>query len=101
MGTVIFAVVFLVAVAAQIETWTFRSYLFWFLIVATTMAGTTLADLLDRSLGIGYLGERWRREERTRSVRLPLAPVVTWNAAPRCHFATSSVTKYSKWMTCG
>ncbi len=31
-------------------------FLFWFVIVATTTAGTTLADLLDRSLGIGYLG---------------------------------------------
>lgn len=25
-------------------------------VVATTTAGTALADLLDRSLGIGYLG---------------------------------------------
>ena len=28
----------------------------WFVIIATTTVGTTLADLLDRSLGIGYLG---------------------------------------------
>ena len=30
--------------------------LFWAVIVATTTVGTTLADLCDRSLGIGYLG---------------------------------------------
>ncbi|MGH6737527.1 MAG: hypothetical protein ACREDY_00570, partial [Bradyrhizobium sp.] len=31
-------------------------FLFWGVIVATTTAGTTLADLLDRRLGIGYPG---------------------------------------------
>ena len=56
VGTAIFAVVFLLAVTAQIRATRFHPVLFWFVIVATTTAGTTLADLLDRSLGIGYLG---------------------------------------------
>ncbi|MFM9427053.1 putative membrane-anchored protein [Variovorax sp. GrIS 2.14] len=56
VGTAIFATIFVVAVAAQIRTTRFHPFLFWGVIVATTTAGTTLADLLDRSLGIGYLG---------------------------------------------
>jgi uncharacterized membrane-anchored protein len=56
VGTTIFATLFMVAVAAQIAARRFHPFLFWFVIVATTTAGTTLADLLDRSLGIGYFG---------------------------------------------
>ena len=56
VGTAIFASLFVLAVAAQIKARKFHPFLFWFVIVATTTAGTTLADLLDRSLGIGYLG---------------------------------------------
>jgi uncharacterized membrane-anchored protein len=56
IGTAIFAALFVVAVATQISARTYRPFLYWAVIVATTTAGTTLADLLDRSLGIGYLG---------------------------------------------
>ena len=56
VGTAIFATIFIGAVWAQIASTTYRPFLYWFVIVATTTAGTTLADLLDRSLGIGYLG---------------------------------------------
>ena len=56
VGTAIFASVLVLAVGAQIAVRRFHPFLFWFVIVATTTAGTTLADLLDRSLGIGYLG---------------------------------------------
>jgi len=56
VGTAIFAVLFVVAVGAQIRASRYQPFLFWAVIVATTTAGTTLADLLDRSLGIGYLG---------------------------------------------
>jgi uncharacterized membrane-anchored protein len=56
VGTAIFATLFVVAVAAQIRAQKFRPLLFWAVIVATTTAGTTLADLVDRSLGIGYAG---------------------------------------------
>ncbi|HET9018277.1 MAG TPA: hypothetical protein VFN46_01760 [Acetobacteraceae bacterium] len=56
VGTAIFAAILAVAVAAQIASRTFRPFLYWFVIVATTTAGTTLADFLDRSLGIGYVG---------------------------------------------
>lgn len=56
VGTAIFATVFVVAVAVQIATRRFHPFLFWAVIVATTTVGTALADLVDRSLGIGYLG---------------------------------------------
>jgi uncharacterized membrane-anchored protein len=56
VGTAIFAAVFLIAVVAQISARKFHAPLFWAVIVATTTAGTTMADYFDRSLGIGYAG---------------------------------------------
>ncbi len=55
-GTVIFVLIFVLAVGAQIATARFHPFLYWAVIVATTTAGTTLADYVDRSLGIGYAG---------------------------------------------
>ncbi len=55
-GTAIFAVIFIVAVAAQIKAKRFHPFLYWTTIIATTTVGTTLADFFDRSLGIGYAG---------------------------------------------
>ena len=56
VGTAIFAAILIGAVAVQIAAKRFQPFLYWFVIVATTTAGTTLADFVDRSLGIGYLG---------------------------------------------
>jgi uncharacterized membrane-anchored protein len=56
VGTAIFLLVFAVAAGAQIMATRFIPPLFWAVIVATTTAGTTLADYFDRSLGIGYAG---------------------------------------------
>lgn len=56
VGTLIFAAVFLVLVAAQVYARRFHPFLYWATIVATTTVGTTMADLVDRSLGIGYAG---------------------------------------------
>src|SRR2546430_9559167 len=53
-GTAIFAAIFAAAVATQINAKRFHP--FWMVIVATATVGTTLADFVDRSLGIGYLG---------------------------------------------
>jgi len=55
-GTLIFAIIFLVAVVVQIKRHSFNKWIYWFTVVATTTVGTTLADFADRSLGIGYLG---------------------------------------------
>src|SRR5712692_9793584 len=56
VGTAIFAAIFIVAVAAQINVKRFHPFLYWTTIIATTTVGTTLADFADRSLGIGYAG---------------------------------------------
>src|SRR5690349_4159772 len=54
LASVIFIGVFLLAVGAQIAATAFHPLLYWAVIIATTTAGTTLADFADRSLGIGY-----------------------------------------------
>lgn len=56
LSTGIFAILFTVAVVAQISVRNFHPLLYWLTIVATTTVGTTLADFADRSLGIGYAG---------------------------------------------
>lgn len=56
LSTAVFAVLFVAAVAAQIRASRFSPPLYWSVIIATTTAGTTLADFADRSLGIGYIG---------------------------------------------
>ena len=55
-GTAIFAAIFAAAATAQMSAKRFHPLLYWAVIVATTTVGTTLADFVDRSLGIGYLG---------------------------------------------
>lgn len=56
IGTAIFAALLIVVVSAQIMSKRFHPFLYWSVITATTLTGTTLADFFDRSLGIGYLG---------------------------------------------
>lgn len=54
IGTAVFGVIFLIAVALQIKASKFHPFLYWFTIVATTTVGTTMADYLTRSNGLGY-----------------------------------------------
>ena len=56
VGTLIFAASLIILLIAQIKTKRFHAFLYWAVITATTLAGTTLADFFDRSLDIGYLG---------------------------------------------
>ncbi len=56
VASIIFLVVFAVAVSAQVKSRRFSAPLYWLTIVATTTVGTTMADFADRSLGIGYAG---------------------------------------------
>lgn len=55
-GTAIFLVILIALVAAQIAAGSFRPFLYWATIIASTTLGTALADFADRSLGIGYAG---------------------------------------------
>jgi len=56
VGTAIFLSLLVLLVAAQIAARKFQPFLYWATIVASTTAGTTMADFADRSLGIGYTG---------------------------------------------
>jgi len=56
VSTGIFAAIFAVAVIVQVLAKKFHPVVYWTTIVATTTVGTTLADFVDRSLGIGYAG---------------------------------------------
>ena len=55
-GTAIFLSALLVLVVIQIAAKKFHPLLYWSTIVASTTAGTTMADFATRSLGIGYAG---------------------------------------------
>jgi hypothetical protein len=56
IGTAIFLGALVVLVIAQIATKKFHPLLYWATIIASTTAGTTMADFADRSLGVGYPG---------------------------------------------
>ena len=56
VGTAIFGLLLLALVCLQIRARRFNPWLYWATIIASTTAGTTLADFTTRSLGIGYPG---------------------------------------------
>jgi uncharacterized membrane-anchored protein len=94
VSSLIFFVFFAVMVSLQIRARGFHQFLYWTTIVATTLAGTTMADFADRSLGIGYAGGSlillalvlgtlgvWRAVEGTvsvESVRRPRVEMFYW-----------------------
>ena len=55
-GTVIFLSALVVLIVLQVAARKFHPLLYWATIIASTTAGTTLADFADRSLGVGYAG---------------------------------------------
>ena len=88
-STLIFASALIVLAACQIAAKRFHPFLYWATIIASTTAGTTLADFADRSLGIGYAGGSllllacvlgslglWYRSEGTVSVNTVSTPRV-------------------------
>lgn len=56
VGTAIFASLLILLVTMQIRAKGFHPFLYWATIIASTTAGTTMADYVTRSLGIGYPG---------------------------------------------
>jgi len=56
IGTGIFLTLLAVLVVWQTLAPRFHPFLYWATIVASTTAGTAMADFADRSLGIGYTG---------------------------------------------
>lgn len=91
IGTIIFAALFVVMVMAQIRASRFHASIYWATIIATTTVGTTVADLVDRDLGIGYAGGAtlllallltslflWKRILGTVSVDSVSTPAAEW-----------------------
>jgi|TARA_R110000868_G_scaffold325892_1_gene586757 uncharacterized membrane-anchored protein len=56
VGTAIFLTVLVALVWWQVAATRFHPFLYWATIIASTTAGTTMADFATRSLGIGYTG---------------------------------------------
>lgn len=56
VSTAIFATILIAFVWLQIRARSFRPWLYWATIIASTTAGTTMADYATRSMGIGYPG---------------------------------------------
>jgi uncharacterized membrane-anchored protein len=56
VGTAIFGVLLAALAFLQVRTRRFSPWLYWATIIASTTAGTTLADFATRSVGLGYAG---------------------------------------------
>ena len=56
VGSAIFLAILVVLAVWQIAAKRFHPFLYWATIIASTTAGTTMADFATRSLGIGYAG---------------------------------------------
>lgn len=56
VGTAIFATVLVALIWVQIRARAFHPFIYWTTIIASTTAGTTMADFATRSMGIGYTG---------------------------------------------
>lgn len=82
LSSLILLGVFFVALGAQLLSTRYHPFLFWAVILATSTAGTTMSDYMDRTLQLGYpLGSAllvallgttlffWKRLEGTISVK--------------------------------
>lgn len=54
VSTIIFFGLFMVAVGAQLISKKYHPFLYWTVIIATSTAGTTMSDYMDRTLELGY-----------------------------------------------
>lgn len=110
-GTAIFLTLLAVLVVLQIAAKRFRPFLYWATIIASTTAGTTLADFADRSLGIGYPGGSslllacvvatlilWYRTEGTVSVNTVSTPRVEAFYWATITFSQTLGTALGDWM---
>ena len=110
-GTFIFLSLLVVLVVLQIRARRFHPLLYWATIVASTTAGTTLADFADRSLGIGYAGGSalllacviavlvlWDRSEGTVSVDTVNTPRVEAFYWATITFSQTLGTALGDWM---
>jgi uncharacterized membrane-anchored protein len=96
VSSLLLLALFVVALALQLRARAFHPVLFWTVILATSTAGTTMSDYMDRTLGLGYATgslilvsclvlvlAAWRTSERTLSVEniaTPRAESFYWTA---------------------
>ncbi|MHA7651362.1 COG4705 family protein [Mycobacterium sp. ML4] len=53
-ATVIFVVLFVITLGAQLTARRFHPFIFWSVILSTSIVGTAMSDLMNRTLGLGY-----------------------------------------------
>lgn len=75
VGSAIFLSLLVLLVVLQVRDDRYRPFLYWATIIASTTAGTTMADFATRSLGIGYTGGS------TLLLALVLASLFAWYRA--------------------
>ncbi len=75
VGSAIFLSLLVLLVVLQVRADRYRPFLYWATIIASTTAGTTMADFATRSLGIGYTGGS------TLLLALVLASLFAWYRA--------------------
>ena len=110
-GTAIFLSALVLLIVVQIRANKFHPFLYWATIVASTTAGTTLADFADHSLGIGYTGGSallllcvlsclglWYRSEGTVSVATVNTPRVEAFYWATITFSQTLGTALGDWM---
>jgi uncharacterized membrane-anchored protein len=111
IGTAIFFGLLVLLVAIQIAAKKFHALLYWATIVASTTAGTTLADFATRSIGIGYVGGSlllfacvlaslgiWFSSEGTVSVQTVSTPRVEWFYWTTITFSQTLGTALGDWV---
>jgi uncharacterized membrane-anchored protein len=54
VSTIILISLFLISLIIQLFSNKFNPVLYWFVILTTSTAGTTMSDYMDRTLGLGY-----------------------------------------------
>jgi len=54
LSTILLMSVFVISLTFQLTSSRFNPLLYWFVILATSTAGTTMSDYMDRTLGLGY-----------------------------------------------
>jgi uncharacterized membrane-anchored protein len=54
VSTLILIGIFVVTVVSQLAAKSYHPFLYWSVILATSTAGTTMSDFMDRTLGLGY-----------------------------------------------
>ncbi len=110
VGTAIFLTALAILVGLQIIARKFHPFLYWATIIASTTAGTTMADFADRSLGIGYAGGSllllvcvllvlglWYHSEGSVSVDTVNTPKVEWFYWATITFSQTLGTALGDW----